>query len=204
MKIENWFSTPILFNQFVGEDLDSIQKELSIAISEIKPNISSNPWGDNLDTSFLYNEENKFLYDNSCDNLIQKIYDSTDYFFNLHNLEKDNDVKITESWVNFCDYGQGQSEHSHYNKTLYDNFLSGVYYYQTVGTGDDGKIEFISPNPIQACGISLFGDPVVTFTPEVGKMLLFPSWLRHRVRLNTTNNIRISVTFNLGKKRRIG
>ena len=33
--------------------------------------------------------------------------------------------------------------------------------------------------------------------PEVGKILLFPGWLKHGINTNNTDNIRISLSFNI-------
>ena len=87
-----------------------------------------------------------------------------------------------------------QFEHDH-TGPFSNNVLSGIYYYKT--NGSDGDLVFMSPNPFQLSGISSFGDSEVRFKPEEGKLLLFPPWLRHRVEINKTEHIRISIAFNL-------
>jgi ectoine hydroxylase-related dioxygenase (phytanoyl-CoA dioxygenase family) len=37
------------------------------------------------------------------------------------------------------------------------------------------------------------------YLPENGKLIVFPSWLEHSVLANKTNEIRISIAFNVNK-----
>ena len=109
---------------------------------------------------------------------------------------------IKESWFNFGKKNTFQFEHAHSN-----SLISGVYYYNT--NTQDGKIEFRHPNPIAAATQGFPYKSVMTgnfpariattfnFAPEPGKLILFPGWLTHRVLPNTTNNERISISFNL-------
>lgn len=102
---------------------------------------------------------------------------------------------ITGCWANINPPGGAHRPHTHPN-----NAISGVYYVQTIGEGDD--IVFHDPRP-QAHVISPATDRRApefqsTLTVEVkpGRMLLFPSWLRHSVRQNMSQSERISVSFN--------
>jgi len=77
--------------------------------------------------------------------------------------------------------------------------VSGVYYYRT--NGSDGDIFF--ETPITETGCSKFWmDHSLTFNiaPEKGLILLFPGWLSHGVRTNTTDGQRISLSFNINYK----
>jgi uncharacterized protein (TIGR02466 family) len=188
MIVENWFSTPILYYEIEKDLVDKIQSEIDSAIPNITKGDLSNPWGDNVDTSFKYND--------TTTNDIQT--------YNLKSLEEviikaknkmlpDIDLVIKESWTNFSRNGNFQFDHSHSGKSNF--ILSGTYYYKT--NGDDGDIEFISPVPSQFN--FAFSSPAIKHKPKVGKLLLFPSWLTHRVNLNKTDNLRISISFNLSE-----
>ena len=37
----------------------------------------------------------------------------------------------------------------------------------------------------------------ISHNPQVGKMILFPGWLQHGVNVNNTDNIRMSLAFNI-------
>ena len=95
------------------------------------------------------------------------------------------------SW--FSKFEKGNYAHIH-NHGHFD--ISGVYYYKT--NGEDGKIFFETPNPFldtKICYLRHGGE--WDHTPEVGKILLFPGWLRHGVKTNETDNTRISLSFNI-------
>lgn len=79
-----------------------------------------------------------------------------------------------------------------------DADLAGVYYYKT--NGKDGDLFFEHPllnvllsNPNYASIINQRH----YHTPTVGKLLIFPGFLPHGITRNSTNNDRISVSFNL-------
>ena len=74
--------------------------------------------------------------------------------------------------------------------------ISGVYYYRT--NGSDGDIFFETPVTETGCS-KFWSNHSLTFNiaPEKGLIILFPGWLSHGVRTNTTDNQRISLSFNI-------
>lgn len=106
------------------------------------------------------------------------------------------DVAITGCWANVNASGTPHRLHSHRN-----NFLSGVYYLQTLEGAN--SINFFDPRP-QA---GVIRPPVTQLTPEntemvvlkvaEGALLLFPAWLQHSVDANRSGRPRISLSFNL-------
>ena len=108
----------------------------------------------------------------------------------------DKNYVITGCWANINPPGGLHPPHTHPN-----NLISGVYYMRTPVTADE--IIFHDPRP-QAHVIQ----PIVTQgVPEVqttigveakpGRMLVFPSWLRHSVKPNYTQEERASLSFNV-------
>ena len=102
------------------------------------------------------------------------------------------------AWANVNESGDYNRAHTHAN-----NHWSGVYYVDT-GRPDpaimpNGAIELFDPRP----AVSVFTLPGVpdvstwTIHPDVGTMLLFPSWLRHGVLPYFGEGPRISIAFNL-------
>lgn len=95
------------------------------------------------------------------------------------------------SWMTKSKKGSYSHVHSH---NCVD--VSGVFYYKT--NEEDGSIFFPQINPQVDSGYITQGinDDFVT-SPRVGRMILFPGWMRHGVQTNTTDNERVSFAFNL-------
>lgn len=106
------------------------------------------------------------------------------------------DFEITGCWANINPYGGLNSIHNHPN-----NYISGVYYVSVPeGTG---KIEFTDPRmgpgsilpPVKEW--SRFTCTKVMVDAKEGRIVLFPSWLKHSVPINRTHEKRISISFNI-------
>jgi hypothetical protein len=104
-----------------------------------------------------------------------------------------NETYELNTWMTKTLKGKHAIEHSHG-----DADISGVYYVQT--NNHDGNIYFRTPvragegdnrcyQHLTHCNLSI--------TPEVGKLMMFPGWLRHGVRENTTDSERVSFSFNI-------
>ena len=105
-------------------------------------------------------------------------------------------VTITGCWANISVPGAYHHEHSHPN-----NFLSAVYYIKAPEGGD--AITFEDPRP-QAHVIappvkkkSALTASTVTLDVKPGRLVLFPSWLKHAVAPNKSDEERWSVSFNI-------
>lgn len=104
--------------------------------------------------------------------------------------------EITACWATVLAPGAAHKVHDHPN-----NFLSGVYYVGTHAGAD--TINFHDPRS-QA---GVIRPPVVELTAENteqvvvrvtdGTLLLFPAYLRHSVDANTSQEERISISFNI-------
>ena len=113
------------------------------------------------------------------------------------------DFVITDSWANINPGGHSHKAHTHPN-----NYLSGVYYVRAPeGSGD---IEFLDPRPQalvlqprvkQPTPYTAWKHPVAA---QEGQLLMFPSWLQHQVQENRSDEERISISFNVMLKGRVG
>ena len=89
------------------------------------------------------------------------------------------------------------SVHNHPN-----SILSGVYYVQA--PEHLGVISFQDPRSAAQMLIppvtefSLWTLPKISYQPQAGTMLLFPSWLWHGVEMNRSDHLRVSLSFNIG------
>jgi uncharacterized protein (TIGR02466 family) len=81
--------------------------------------------------------------------------------------------------------------------------MAGIYYIKL--PKDSGRLVF--ENPIQQHDFVMLPDTVKKFNsvnsgywyaePKEGDLIMFPSWLRHYVEPNNSNEDRISIAFNL-------
>ena len=103
-------------------------------------------------------------------------------------------MSITGCWANINPPGAYHPMHHHPN-----NYLSGVYYVAVPETGS--HILFQDPRP----GLILpptaklgrvTANAAISQT-QPGRMVIFPSWLRHHVPSNEGTTERISIAFNL-------
>ena len=107
------------------------------------------------------------------------------------------------AWANVNPPGGSNNTHVHGNCVL-----SAVYYVETYGI-EQGPIVFCDPRPGAVQYHPLVGTPNyinaqnIERVPEDNELLLFPSWLPHRVALNKSEKHRISVAvnFNVGIKK---
>ena len=104
-------------------------------------------------------------------------------------------------WININNNAGMNVEHRHPGA-----ILSGVYYVKCNDT--NGNLFFSNHNPVEydwGNDNSIYEDihdNIVAsdnwnFVPKEGDLYLFPSWAKHGVISNTSNNNRISISFNL-------
>ena len=118
-----------------------------------------------------------------------------EYFKTVFEPEKEVELYITNSWLNWTEHGQYHHKHTHTN-----SLISGVFYIDVV---DGDVINFFNPN-------KLLGNIKIK-SPETGKwncrtwtcpvhknhLLLFPSELEHEVPERfSSGGTRISLAFN--------
>ena len=102
-----------------------------------------------------------------------------------------NNYKISSSWFSLFNRGNYGHLHSHGFSDI-----SGVYYLKT--NGNDGNIYFETPNPFLDSSICYRElSNTVVYKPKEGELLLFPGWLKHGISKNTTDNERVSLSFNI-------
>jgi uncharacterized protein (TIGR02466 family) len=186
--IEMVFPTPIYVAMIANK---KIQEEMISAIDLIKWVVPDH-WGKTHKLSTkTFTEDCIELYD------LKSFRDSLD--LHLKNYCQQFDFPYREykvsSW--FTKFDNGDYGHLH-NHSPHD--ISGVYYFQT--NENDGDLYFLSPNPAgqgSLCYEHINREWV--HKPYVGKLLLFPGWLYHGIRTNTTNHTRMSFSFNIEFKR---
>ena len=105
-----------------------------------------------------------------------------------------NRIFLNQIWANINRYKDFNIPHVHR-----DALFSGVYY---VSVQEESRITFRHPSPIYGYAWNKldfgehFSDSYDHFAKN-GELLIFPSWLAHYVPPNTTQEDRISISFDL-------
>lgn len=121
-----------------------------------------------------------------------------------HDLDK-YDLYLQRSWPVIAAKGQAVTPHTH--PTAH---LSAVYYVSVPGQGQAGDLIFINqarPNELfEGAGshmtngykkINKFNTPTGHFRPTEGQLVIFPSSASHAVEANQTDELRISISYDL-------
>jgi len=107
------------------------------------------------------------------------------------NIQPKNEVSIyiTQSWLNYS--RTNEFHHLHYHKNSY---LSGVFYFNTV---ENDKIMLVDSQPKYCLEIeSEYSTDHWNFPVKHGQLVLFPSFLYHKVEKNSGEETRVSLSFN--------
>lgn len=115
---------------------------------------------------------------------------------NLLQIKDENQIYITQSWVNNSKPGQFHPKHKHPNSVI-----SGVMF---LGENDDASLPAIRfhrtlelfPLEFEFDGLNEFNAGCREFDPEDGMLMLFPSSLEHDVEQNMSGRVRSSISFN--------
>ena len=141
-------------------------------------------------------------------NLVALIGDATDRISADQGYAKSHAMKIGTMWSIINPPGSSNRAHVHPGC-----LWSGVYYIQAPDGA--GNIEFIEPRTVHLMNQPRYQPNTkrakenwtkVRFTPQPGRMLIFPSWLYHAVDPNLSKepgkaSHRIIVSFNLNQMR---
>jgi len=182
--IQNLYPTPI-YSSKVG-NFDAIQHEMFSALK--KTEFEMHPcWSSHYlsDIRFELNVVKDHQMNVFVEELSKHIINYCQY------LNYNGNCSITESW--FSLFKKGNYGHVHHHGAT---DISGVYYIKT--NGEDGNLFFETPNPHLGTS-KLFSNltPRHEYKPEEGNLMLFPGWLMHGIQTNTTDNERISLSFNI-------
>lgn len=184
MNVEKWFSLPIWYD-FISQDWDAIAEYcLKLEASDTEKLQLSNVGG--WHSPSLKIDEHVELQPlfASIENKLRETCQQIDGRFRL---------EISAAWIIINRDQAYNAPHFHPQSAL-----SGVVYVST--PEQSGDIVFSNDSLMQHYPINTFESPLftseVTFKPEVGKMLVFPSWLKHHVKANISQQTRISIAFN--------
>jgi uncharacterized protein (TIGR02466 family) len=123
-----------------------------------------------------------------------------EYFDKIIGAKDDVKPYITQSWLNWTDTNESHHQHYHGNSVV-----SGVFY---ISTEQDDSIDFIRdeifPYILIPKEYTLYNSLTCKVFAEEKVLLLFPSHLKHQVRVREGSKMRISLAFNTFVKGKIG
>lgn len=196
MPVEHWFPTPVYYSFAREESFDAMQKELLEVDSKAEYAKASDGYSWHTLThsittpifkANIIKDNNLVVTEKEIEwHLRQYLPDLTDKV----------DFDIRTSWLTRNTKHEFAFKHKH---TPIDCDIAGCYYIQT--NGQDGNITFWNSNELSNDFCFFLNNQKVSYSPQVGKILLFPSWLVHEVTENLTDNLRISLAFNIRFKR---
>ena len=108
-------------------------------------------------------------------------------FRTLGDIENVKKIKITTSWFTATEPNTTPTLHRHKN-----SWYSGVYYFQDSYSG------ILFKNPIER-DIDTYGETTTNWRliPEKNQLIIFPSYLHHKIEKNISDTVRHSLAFNI-------
>ena len=113
------------------------------------------------------------------------------------NMELELPIRFQNYWFNINEYGDYNELHNHRGA-----IFSGVFYVD-IPQKNSGNLKFQRDDDIVYYLIPLkkynmFTSSIISITPVSGELFIFPSWLKHAVEGNRSQERRISMSFNYG------
>ena len=156
------------------------------------------------DTSWIYSanqdrkkpDENYRIlekYPNISSVLLDTFKNVTKEFYLL-----DQDFMISTSWLTVTEPGEGSQSQHHFHK---NSFFSGVYYYDDY-EDDAAELEFMTPLEyhndyyIEPEDYNLYNSTSWRISPQKNMLVLFPSYLKHKVNEHKGKKPRYSLAMN--------
>lgn len=199
-KFEYWFPTVIAVHWLDDSVRDSTSSIIQNWISSGKhQDYLESCRDDNLTTSYF--KWSNTLADLGLTDLKCQILLAAEKYCEHLGLVQPQDTLTVDSWINFFYPGQSEQQHNHYG-----NFLSGVYYVSA--PEKSGNFRFYDPaaqktmwrgQHLVSANSNFTNQTSGDYQAELGKLILFPSWLEHAVLANKSSETRISLAFNINK-----
>ena len=193
-NIHGLFPTPVYIAKRDSDLIPREEKEIEKIIQE---GMQKNTGNSSSINSYIFNENLKELKQ-FCEQQIRI------YVKDIINPKKGLDFYITQSWLNIVKPGEFHHNHAHNN-----SIISGVFY---LATEKDDNITFEDENfkikqqiNFEPKEWNVLNAVTWSFPAVINELILFPSWLNHRVLENekaTTD--RISISFNTFVKGTLG
>ena len=175
---ENIFSTPVwgfVLRDQLHQNADYTDYILNLQEkqhSESKSNRGGFQSTDDLHTHGIFQEFNSIIL-SACQSILP-----------------DKPIYMQSRWANINEHGDFNFAQTH------EGTLSGVFYCKT--PKNSGRLVFVDPAVRNHCHI--IKNKNFQVTPEQLALIIFPSWLEHYVEPNESEELRVSISFNIGIK----
>jgi uncharacterized protein (TIGR02466 family) len=127
-------------------------------------------------------------------------YKCLSYIIDVLNYQTD--IQFTSSWLTRTYKGGACLQHSHTN-----SWYSGIIYFGEYDE-DSAPIEFYDPVHktinVEPFNYNYFNSRTWRVEPKTSMMLMFPSYVRHKVLIHKTDALRYSLAFNIMPKGLVG
>jgi uncharacterized protein (TIGR02466 family) len=187
--VYNLFPTPVWVVDLEPEIYEGLNADILHCLDDLSTDRPPVPIGGTLQTDTNLHKFDEFA------SLTDRILEGTEAVLKFLEVEYSN-FEITGCWANINPVGGLNTPHTHPN-----NYLSGVYYVQTMEGAD--SIFFSDPRPQAIVVRPPFGKDnaytgnEVSMEAKEGRLIIFPAWLSHGVPPNRGNRDRISISFNI-------
>lgn len=186
------FPTPVLLTSYPFSYEEEIEylKEISFDEGQIHSNIITAQSKDN------------YILNNPKLEKVKNFIQTKLNQFSKEVFEYDEELIVTQSWVNWSTKGNTHNRHSHPNSVI-----SGVWYLEMP---EDCKAPIRFHNPIvreislKTTGVNQYNGLDFTLLPKSSNLIFFPSNLHHDVLKNESDGNRITIAFNSWPKESFG
>ena len=175
---ENIFSTPIwgfMLNDQLYQNVDYTDYILNLQEtqkSESKSNKGGFQSSDDLHAHGIFQEFNRSIL-SACQSILP-----------------DKKIYLQTMWANINEHGDFNMPHVH------EGVLSGVFYCKT--PENSGRL--ILQDPAVRSNAHLIKNSDFAINPKKLALIVFPSWLEHYVEPSQSEELRVSISFNIGIK----
>ena len=184
-EVRGLYPTPVYVTPTIN-NFDSVQKEILDVESTVEYSYNSD-WDKTHQLSGL--DGNVIHHDNLHDFAQELSYHVNVYCSNVEFPGKR--FMIESSWFSKFDRGNYAHLHNHGSTDI-----SGVYYVKV--PDGSSNIFFETPNRhLETCSVFAEISKREELKANVGMLVLFPGWLQHGVRVNDTDDPRVSMSFNI-------
>jgi uncharacterized protein (TIGR02466 family) len=186
LNIEHWFPTT-MWNTYIEDISNEELERFSLECMKKSDGVVRSNKGGWQSGGIPQGENDEF------DKLVKKINEAVDIASNTVGLGK---LALSNIWINVNGKGGYNATHTHPRAAI-----SGVYYIKAKhgqggfeferSDGAEHHLQRIPENVQNTFNVFKWIHP-----SDTGKLILFPSWLRHSVEQNTIDEYRISISFN--------
>ena len=188
MNLQSLFITPVMMTEVTGHG------HLIDRLYEIKANDEKGMPRCNLGGLHSGEELNK---DEEFKSTVGDILLKAKECFNHLDVQDKYVPEMTGLWGMINPPGSRNNIHTHPY-----NYLSGVYYLKV--PQKSGNLVFLEPkpqaevlSPPKKKDASIHIAHSVDYEPKENALIFFPSWLQHEVKINTSNEDRVILSFNI-------